>query len=281
MTVPVPSQIVICGKGRIATAALSYTVHYAATQRLVSRVAGCANSDDKGYDTWHESLTRAAAQLGVEIVTTVQIESMPDLLLVSLEYDRIIPVARFQSRRLYNIHFSALPKYRGVFTSIWPILNGEKEVGVTLHVMDSGVDTGNIVDQRTICVARHTTSRQLYDHYIDEGLTLFRQWLPRLVASIPAGVPQERDASTVYNRRSLDLSQLEVSFNRDAESICTFVRAFSFPEYQLPTVRGRGVRSCAVLPGTSEAPSGSVLHQTTFSSAYATGDGRIIEIIWA
>jgi hypothetical protein len=132
-----------------------------------------------------------------------------------------------------------------------------------------------------IGVAQHTTSRQLYEQYVDEGLTLFRDWLPTLVATIPVGAAQDHDASSVYDRRSLDLRRVELPFDREASSICTFVRAFSFPEYQRPTVRGRGVRACALLPGNTDAPAGSVLHETPFSSSFASGDGRIVEITWA
>jgi methionyl-tRNA formyltransferase len=277
----VPSKIVICGKGRIATGALSFTAHYCATQRVPCTVAACPNSDDRGYDTWTESLARAAALLDVPAVLPADVEDVPDLLLISLEYDRIIPVARFKSSRLYNIHFSALPRYRGVFTSIWPLLNRESKAGVSLHVMDAGVDTGDVIDQRSIHIAEYTTARQLYEHYMDEGLALFRDWLPRLIASIPAATPQDSAHASSYSRRSLDLKRLELPLAADGERICAFVRAFSFPEYQRPTIGGRGVRSCAILQGTTNAAPGTVLNQTGFSTAYAVGNGGIVEIIWA
>jgi len=278
---PLPSVIVICGKGRIATGALSFAVHHVATSGLACRVAACPNSDDKGYDTWQQSLAKAAALLGVPTVRTIDIEDEPDLLLISLEYDRIIPVTRFRSGRLYNIHFSALPAYRGVFTSIWPLLNGETAVGVSLHLMDPGVDTGHVIDQRPIQVPRYLTSRQLYERYVDEGLELFREWLPCLTTTAPAGLPQDSARASSYDRRSLDMKKLEISFTESSERICSFVRAMSFPEYQLPLVRGRAVRSCAVLPGTTRADPGTVLHATAFSSSYAAGDQRIVEIVWA
>ena len=277
----VPSQIVICGKGRIATAALSFTVHHCATQRLPCTIATCPNSDDRGYDSWSESLARAAALLAVPTVQMSDVEQVPDLLLISLEYDRIIPVARFKSTRLYNIHFSALPKYRGVFTSIWPLLNRESTVGVSLHVMDAGVDTGDVIDQRLINIATYTTSRQLYEHYMDEGLALFRSWLPRLITSVPAATAQDSSRASSYNRRSLDLKRLELPLTEDGESVCAFVRAFSFPEYQRPTLGGRAVRACAVLPATTAAAPGTELHRTAYSSAYAVGKCEVVEIIWA
>lgn len=277
----IPSRIVLCGKGRIGTSALSYCVHHVATQGLPSRVVACPNGDDRGYDTWQPSLIRAADQLGVERVTLGDVESDPSLVLLSLEYDRIIRVRRFASRRLFNIHFSALPAYRGVYTSIWPLLRGEHEAGVTLHYMDPGVDTGAIVAQRRFPVPGHLTARQLYEHYSDEGLALFREWLPLLLTTVPDGTPQSEANASSFNRASLDLRQREIDLTLPPERVGAFVRAYTFPEYQLPTLGGRAVRGCAVLPGRTTAAPATLLHATAFSSSYATGEGGIVELTWA
>ena len=277
----IPNRVVLCGKGRIATSALSFCVHHVATQRLPSRVLACPNSDDRGYDTWQPSLIRAADQLRVERVNLCDVESDPSLVLISLEYDRIIRVNRFASRRLFNIHFSALPAYRGVYTSIWPLLRGEREAGVTLHYMDSGADTGAIVAQRRFPVPAHLTARHLYELYSDEGLALFREWLPVLLMTVPDATPQREDGASSFNRGSLDLRQREIDLTLPPERIGAFVRAYTFPEYQLPTLGGRAVRGCAVLPGHTEAAPATLLHETAFSSSYATGDGGIVELIWA
>lgn len=278
---PVPSCVVICGKGRIATGALSFAVHYAAAHRLPFRIVASPNGDDSGHDTWQPSLIRSAKALGVPCVGLNTVESERDLLLISLEYDRMVRVERFASRRLFNIHFSALPRYRGVFTSIWPILNGEESVGVTLHYMDPGIDTGPIVTQVTAPLPRYMSARQLYDVYMDEGLALIQQWLPRLITTLPHGVDQDGAQATSYNRRSLDIKQVEVDLSEDVGDVCSFVRAFYFPEYQVPTVGGRAIRACAVVPGaTAECP-GTPLHQTEYSTSFAVGRGGIVEVTWA
>ena len=49
-----------------------------------------------------------------------------------------------------NVHSSLLPKYRGVHPVSWALINGEKETGVSVHYIDSGIDTGNILQQE-IC----------------------------------------------------------------------------------------------------------------------------------
>lgn len=271
----------ICGKGRIATRALSFTVHYAAAQALSFRIQACPNKDDPGTDTWQPSLIRAASSLGVECIELSTVESVPDLLLISLEYDRIIPVRRFASQRLFNIHFSALPRYRGVYTSIWPILNRERASGVTLHYMDQGVDTGRIVAQATMPLPPYMSARQLYDVYLDEGLALFQGWLPRLLATMPAGLEQDSSHATSYDRRSIDVREVQVDFSRDADAVCTFVRALTFPEYQLPMVGARAIKACAAVPGTTNQPPGTPLHETDYSTSFAVGAGGIVELVWA
>ena len=276
-----PSSIVICGKGRIATAALSFTVHYVAARRLPSRVAASANRDDPGRDTWQPSLLHSAERLGVPSVELADVESEPDLLLVSLEYDRLIRVERFASKRLFNIHFSALPRYRGVLTSIWPILNRESSVGVTLHYMSPRVDAGAIVAQAQSPLRSYMTSRQLYEVYLDEGLSLFQCWLPRLIDTLPAGTDQDEAQATLYTRKSMDPRQTEVDLSQDSATVVSFVRALSFPEYQLATVSGRSVRACAVIPGVTNESPGTALRETTHSTSVAVGDGGIVEFTWA
>lgn len=49
-----------------------------------------------------------------------------------------------------NVHQSLLPKYRGGNPYFWTIYNGEKETGLTIHYMDEGWDTGDIIAQRTV-----------------------------------------------------------------------------------------------------------------------------------
>jgi methionyl-tRNA formyltransferase len=201
--------------------------------------------------------------------------------LFSLEYDRILKVDRFASQRLFNIHFSALPRYRGVFTSIWPILNGETESGVTLHRIDPGVDTGDIIAQRRFPLSSHLTARQLYDLYEDEAGVLFAEWFTRLLEEDPPGTAQDSDQASYYDRASLDLSSVEVDLNRSAEQVCRFVRAFTFPEYQLPTLNGRAIRSCGVIPGRSDGRPGRMLRRSPVSSSYVVADGQMVELVWA
>jgi methionyl-tRNA formyltransferase len=274
------SLIALCGKNRIAVSALSYTLHALSAWELDIPVVACPNRDDTGEDTWQPSLVRAAALAGIEAKSIPALEGEPGLLLLSLEFDRIIKTGRFASKRLYNVHFSRLPKYRGVYTSLWPILNGETEAGVTLHEIRDQVDAGPIIDQRVFPLRPYTTARQLYELYTDEALLLFRDNLSNLIQGNCRLTDQEASEATYYSRTSLNFESLEIDLFKDAGQISRFVRGFYFPEYQVPKLRGRGVQACNVIECRSSLPAGTTVRQTLSSSSFVAGDGKIVELVW-
>lgn len=61
-----------------------------------------------------------------------------------------------------NYHPSLLPKYRGGSAIAWAIISGEKETGVTVHYIDEGVDTGNIILQESVPIDPEDTTVTLY-----------------------------------------------------------------------------------------------------------------------
>ncbi|MBI5625535.1 MAG: methionyl-tRNA formyltransferase [Elusimicrobia bacterium] len=76
----------------------------------------------------------------------------PDLIVVA-SFRQIIPPGVISLPRfgVINIHPSLLPRYRGATPSVWAILNGEEETGVTIHFIDDErLDQGRIVGQRRL-----------------------------------------------------------------------------------------------------------------------------------
>ncbi len=278
-----PGLIAVCGKGRIAANALLYIKDYLRAEGHSIPIRACPCRGDPGYDTWYPSLLRAAAETGAEVVALATLESIPDVLLVSLEFDAIIKVDRFVSKRLFNIHFSKLPRYRGVFTSIWPLLNGERESGVTLHVLEAGIDSGAIIAQRVFPLFAHTTARTLYDQYMNEGFELLKQSLPLLLSDVYPSQPQDEGLATYYSRSSLKLDHdVLIDLHSPAEAIERQVRAFYFPEYQMSRLAERRVRAChSIVAPPAPERAGSVLHADAQSAVCVAGDGRLLELVWA
>jgi len=76
-------------------------------------------------------------------------------LIISLRYGVILKAAAISvpTHGVINLHSGPLPTYRGVMASFWGLLNGEDQLGTTLHyIHDTGVDTGSIIDTTTLSV---------------------------------------------------------------------------------------------------------------------------------
>lgn len=75
----------------------------------------------------------------------------PDLIAVTA-FGRILPkeILNLPRFRCVNVHASLLPRYRGAAPIQWAIINGEEETGITIMLMDEGMDTGPILNQEKV-----------------------------------------------------------------------------------------------------------------------------------
>jgi len=74
----------------------------------------------------------------------------PDLL-VSMSFNQILKkeIIEFAPKKFINCHAGALPFYRGRNPLNWVLINGESKFGITVHYVDEGIDTGDIIKQKT------------------------------------------------------------------------------------------------------------------------------------
>ncbi len=103
----------------------------------------------------------------------------PDLIVVAA-YGKILPktVLEIPGFGCLNVHVSLLPKYRGPSPIQNALLNGETETGTTLMLMDEGVDTGDILAQRKLAIARTDTTASLMLKLAEQGAELLLETLP-------------------------------------------------------------------------------------------------------
>jgi methionyl-tRNA formyltransferase len=88
-------------------------------------------------------------------------ETKPDIG-ISILYPKIVPGRVLDKVEFLNLHCAPLPKYKGYNSSLWAILNQEKEFGVTLHRMDDEVDHGPIIEMRSFKIPNDITNIELY-----------------------------------------------------------------------------------------------------------------------
>jgi methionyl-tRNA formyltransferase len=230
------SDLTICiaGKNQIAVDGLRLALKEYGKERVVV----CPNRGDDGVSRWQPSLLRFANEWGVRVVQLDQLYDEDNLVFFSLEFDRIISPSRFKASKLFNIHFSMLPKYKGMYTSAWPILNGESASGVTLHEIDDGIDTGAIIDQIDIPLGPDASARDLYFSYLRAGTALLKRHMRMLAEGASPAIAQSAADSSYYAKSSINYAGLVLNLRNTAESITRQARAFDFREFQIPQIDG-------------------------------------------
>lgn len=260
-------KLCIAGKNRIAVDALSY-----AHNTGLFELFACPTNSDCGVDTWQPSFLGAAQAMDINILALEDTYEIKGLTFISLQYDKIIDISRFKNANLLNIHFSLLPAYKGCFTTVWPIYFGEAQTGVSLHLIDNGIDTGAIVDQIAFPIEEETNARQLYDMYQDAGYRLFQKNIHRVEQGDFSANSQKARGSTYFSRNSLTELSSEINFSATAFQVKAFVNALFFPEYQTAMCLGDPIQKCKILQSRSTNKAGTILVNDSHRIRAATVD---------
>ncbi|HTF89952.1 MAG TPA: methionyl-tRNA formyltransferase [Planctomycetota bacterium] len=152
----------------------------------------------------------------------------PDLLWIA-DYRYLLPQSVLDLAPLgaVNLHPSLLPNYRGRAAINWAILRGERQIGLTAHFIDEGVDTGDIIAQKPVHIAEHEDVGDALDklYPIYESLSL------EVVAAFRNGnvrrTPQPAGNWPIWPRRSAEDGLID--WSADAQSIVNLIRAVARP----------------------------------------------------
>ena len=116
----------------------------------------------------------------------------PDLIVVAA-FGRILPAVILQLPRsgCINVHGSLLPKYRGAGPIQWAIINGENETGISTMFMDEGMDTGDILLQKSLPIRPDDTAGSLSARLAELGSRLLIETIVQLQAGTLVRQPQD------------------------------------------------------------------------------------------
>lgn len=270
-------EIIVCvaGKNDIAVEILKYLSDYYKNE--IDIVVVC-NKEEVGCDTWQKSLRLEAKRRNIRVCKLEELYEYKHLVFLSLEFDQIIRPEKFLTDALYNIHFSLLPCYRGMYTSALPILNGEKYSGVTLHRIDRGIDTGDIIAQKIIELDEGETARSLYIKYINMGITLMKENVYRIIFKPHELHAEKQDIihASYYGRKAINYGNLLIDMNQTAISINRQIRAYSFREYQMPEIYGKKVIGSKITKRKSQYKPGKILVESELGFIVSTLDNDLI-----
>tara|TARA_B100001057_G_C22868345_1_gene957593 strand:- start:2539 stop:3420 length:882 start_codon:yes stop_codon:yes gene_type:complete len=151
-------------------------------------------------------------------------------LFISVSYNQILKkhIYNLPYFKSINCHASLLPKYRGRNVINWALINGEKNFGITIHYINEGIDTGDIIYQKKIKINNNDDYKSLLkkanlqcSECVIESLNRLRK--PRFKA-----IKQSTFGRGFYCRGRGKGDEI-IDWNSSSIEIHNFIRALSIP----------------------------------------------------
>ncbi|MDW7671645.1 MAG: methionyl-tRNA formyltransferase [Bacillota bacterium] len=152
-------------------------------------------------------------------------------LFISMSFDQIFKdgILSLPTRGTINCHAGKLPFYRGRNVLNWVLINDEKEFGITVHFVDEGIDTGDIILQRTYPI----TDQDDYGTLLETAHVKCAEVLYEAVRLIQEGSHQPRKQNAIHpcgfycgKRKAGDE---RIVWNQSSRDIFNFIRALCKP----------------------------------------------------
>jgi methionyl-tRNA formyltransferase len=150
----------------------------------------------------------------------------PDLVVVAA-FGQILPreILETPTRGCINVHPSLLPKYRGAAPINWTIIRGEEKTGVTIMLMDEGMDTGDILAQEETRIAPEETSGELHNRLAEMGAELLAKTIKTILSDAATRTPQDASLATYAPR--LTREDGLIRWDSDVHHVVNLIRGFS------------------------------------------------------
>ena len=224
-------KIVVFGCQQIAVDFIRYVE--AQSDVLIALIVTYELPLDKTYG--YESVIENFSNSDIEILSPSRVTKSlidkvrninPDYIF-STYYRQILPksllsLAKFSS---INIHPSLLPYYRGPVPTAWTIENGEKYFGITIHLMDEGIDTGDILVQKKYSILENETGFELYTRGMKLGYELLVENFHKIINEEIEAKPQVGIGSYFGKKNG----KHTISWQQDAERINNKIRIHAKP----------------------------------------------------
>lgn len=156
------------------------------------------------------SMREAAIAYGCDTIEVERINSgrsleriralQPDLIAVA-NFSQILrhPILAIPRKGCINVHPSLLPAYRGPTPCYWVLANRESTTGVTVHYVDTGIDSGDIIAQRRIPIRPSDTERSLRSTTASVGAELIVEAVQQIARGAVNSRAQDEALASYYS----------------------------------------------------------------------------------
>jgi methionyl-tRNA formyltransferase len=131
-----------------------------------------------------------------------------------------------------NLHPSLLPYNRGAHTNVWSIIE-RTPAGVSLHYIDKGIDTGDLVAQREVEILPWDTGFTLYDKLEEAAVELLQENWPVIARGAVTRQPQPPGEGTSHTTRDVaQIDRIDLDRSYTGRELIDLLRARTFPPYR-------------------------------------------------
>ncbi|MBB5021844.1 methionyl-tRNA formyltransferase [Desulfurispira natronophila] len=214
------------------------------------------------------AVKKRALEAGVPVLTPSRVRGNNELFaqvrqleldaMVVVAYGHILPQEFLDIPRVgcYNIHASLLPRLRGAAPIQRAILEGHQETGITIIRMDAGLDTGDMVLQKSTAIG-DMDSAQLHDALSQLGAQAISESLAAIFAGTASLTPQNHDDSTYAAKLRKDEGVID--WRCDADAIWRQVRALCPWPGTTATLASRTLKVRSVQRANGQGSPGTIL----------------------
>lgn len=221
--------IIFFGSGPVAGESLEFIAQYFNIEAVITKPRSVNHRGDV-------PVLRIAKKLSIptftasnkqDLDTLIQSKHFNSRLGILIDFGIIVSQLVIDSFSLgiINSHFSLLPRWRGADPITFAILNGDTKTGVTLIIIDSGMDTGKILTQKTIHIPQDMTTPELTHHLIKLSNNLLINAVPLYINGKTKPRRQSHPDRATYSRK-LTKNDSIIDWNKSAKSLSLEVRAF-------------------------------------------------------
>jgi len=133
---------------------------------------------------------------------------------------------------IVNLHPSLLPYNRGQYPNVWSIVENTP-AGVTLHYIDEGIDTGNVIAQQEVPVTWTDTGESLYKKLERVAVKLFSEYWPHMRLGKELRISQPTATGTYHSTNDVqEIDEIDRDREYVARDLINIIRARTFPPYK-------------------------------------------------
>jgi methionyl-tRNA formyltransferase len=141
-----------------------------------------------------------------------------------------------------NLHPSLLPYNRGRNYNFWTIIE-DSPFGVSLHFVDEGIDTGDVIAQVRIPKSWEDTGESLYLRAREEIITLFKRTYPKIITGTISATRQELGKGSFHYAKEMgEASRIDLDRSYTARELLNLIRARTFPPHPACSFEDAGER---------------------------------------